>query len=339
MNRRVLRRAAVPVAALALVLTACGGQDETDGGTGSDETTSEETADGEETEEGEALSGEIVVDGSSTVEPLTSAAGELFKEEQPDVNVSVGTSGTGGGFEKFCIGETDISDASRPIDEEDEVPVCKKNGIEYTELQVAIDALTVVVSSENDFVTCLTTEELATMWGPEAEGEITTWDQVNPDFPSEEIELYGPGTDSGTFDYFTDEINGEEGASRADYNASEDDNATVQGVSGSPNALGYFGFSYFEQNADSLKAVEIDSGDGCVAPSIETARDGSYTPLARPLFIYPSNSATEKKPEVAAFLDFYAANNATIAEAAKFIPLNEEQNTELQNMTSELTGS
>jgi len=321
-NRRVPRRAAVPVAALSLILTACGGQAE-GGGSGDDG----------------SLAGEIVTDGSSTVQPLTQVAGELFKEEQPDVNVSVGTAGTGGGFEKFCIGETDISNASRPIDEEEEVPVCEKNGIEYTELQVAVDALTVVVSAENDFVTCLTTDELATLWGPEAEDKITTWDQVNPDFPSEEIELFGPGTDSGTFDYFTDVINGEEGASRSDYTSSEDDNTLVQGVAGSPNALGYFGFSYYEENADSLKAVEIDSGEGCVPPSPETAQDGTYTPLARPLFIYPSNSAVEEGPELAAFLDFYAENNAEIAEAAKFIPLNEEQSTELQQKTSELTGS
>ncbi len=333
MNRRVLRRAAVPVAALSLVLTACGGQDEGSGGTGDGGSSDGGSSDSE------SLSGEIVTDGSSTVQPLTQVAGELFKEEQPDVNVSVGTSGTGGGFEKFCIGDTDISNASRPIDEEDEVPVCKKNGIEFTELQVATDALTVVVSSENDFVECLTTEELATMWAPEAEKKVTTWDQVNPDFPSEPLELFGPGTDSGTFDYFTDEINGEEGASRADYNASEDDNTIVQGVSGSPNAIGYFGFSYFEENSDSLKALEIDSGDGCVAPSAEAAQDGSYTPLARPLFVYPATSAVEDKPQVAAFLDFYAANNAEIAEAAKFIPLNEDQATELQDMTSELTGS
>ncbi|MBA2574197.1 MAG: PstS family phosphate ABC transporter substrate-binding protein [Nocardioidaceae bacterium] len=333
MNRRVLRRAAVPVAALSLVLTACGGQDEGSGGTGDGGSSDGGSSDSE------SLSGEIVTDGSSTVQPLTQVAGELFKEEQPDVNVSVGTSGTGGGFEKFCIGDTDISNASRPIDEEDEVPVCKKNGIEFTELQVATDALTVVVSSENDFVECLTTEELATMWAPEAEKKVTTWDQVNPDFPSEPLELFGPGTDSGTFDYFTDEINGEEGASRADYNASEDDNTIVQGVSGSPNAIGYFGFSYFEENSDSLKALEIDSGDGCVAPSAEAAQDGSYTPLARPLFVYPATSAVEDKPQVAAFLDFYAANNAEIAEAAKFIPLNEDQTTELQDMTSELTGS
>jgi len=322
-NRRFLCNAAIPAAVLSLALAACGGQSEgSSSGSGGDT----------------ALSGEIVVDGSSTVQPLTAAAGELFKQENPDVNVSVGTAGTGGGFEKFCLGDTDISDASRAIEAE-EITICKKNDVGYTELQVATDALTVVTSAENDFVTCLTTDELKTMWEPAAEGEITTWDQVNPDFPAEPIELYGPGTDSGTFDYFTDEINGEEGASRSDYNASEDDNAIVQGVSGSPNAVGYFGFSYFEENAEDLKAIEIDSGDGCVAPSAETAQDGSYTPLARPLFIYPANASVEEKPEVAAFVDFYAANIVDIVEAAQFIPLNEEQTTELEDTASQLTGS
>jgi phosphate transport system substrate-binding protein len=311
--------AAVPAAVLSLTLAACGGQSEGSSDTGS------------------GVSGEIVTDGSSTVEPLTAVAGELFKEENPDVNVSVGTSGTGGGFEKFCTGVTDISNASRPIDPEEE-KICKENGVDYTELHVANDALTVVVSADNDFVTCLTTDELKTMWEPAAENKVTTWDQVNPDFPAETIELYGPGTDSGTFDYFTDEINGEEGASRSDYNASEDDNLIVQGVSGSDYALGYFGFSYYEENADSLKAVEIDSGDGCVAPSAEAAQDGTYTPLARPLFIYPSNAAVEE-PQVSSFLDFYVENVDTIAETAEFIPLNDDQKAELEQATSQLTGS
>jgi len=319
-NRSALCKAAVPAAVLSLTLVACGGQSEGSSDTGS------------------GVSGEVVTDGSSTVEPLTAVAGELFKEENPDVNVSVGTAGTGGGFEKFCIGDTDISNASRPI-EAGEKKICEKNGIDYTELHVANDALTVVVSADNDFVTCLTTDELQTLWEPAAEDEITTWDQVNPDFPAEEIELYGPGTDSGTFDYFTDEINGEEGASRSDYNASEDDNVIVQGVSGSQYALGYFGFSYYEENADTLKAVEIDSGDGCVAPSAESAQDGTYTPLARPLFIYPSNSAVEDKPQVSSFIDFYAQNDDSIAETAEFIPLNEEQQATLEQAASELTGS
>ncbi len=325
MNTSTLRRRSMPAAAvlsLALALSACGGSNE-------------EAATGGTGDGGTELSGEVLADGSSTVQPLTAAAGELFAEEAPGVNVSVGTSGTGGGFEVFCQGQTDISNASRPIKDE-EVALCEEAGIEFTELQVATDALTVVTSAENDFITCLTTEELATLWGPDADGKVTTWDQVNPDFPSEPIELYGPGTDSGTFDYFTDEINGEEGVSRTDYNASEDDNVIVQGVSGSPNALGYFGYTYYEENADSLKAVEIDSGDGCVAPSAEAAQDGSYTPLARPLFIYVNKASATEKPQVKAFVDFYAGNDAEIAEAAQFIPLNEEQQSALQDAAASL---
>jgi phosphate transport system substrate-binding protein len=322
-KRRTIKIAAAAPAALVLTmgLAACGGQ--SDGSTG---------------EDGGSVSGEVVTDGSSTVEPLTSAAGELFAAEAPEVNVSVGTSGTGGGFEKFCAGDTDISNASRPIKDEDEVPVCKENGVEYTELHVANDALTVVTSAENDWLTCLTTDELATIWEPAAEGKVKTWDQVNPEFPSEPVELYGPGTDSGTFDYFTDEINGEEGASRSDYNSSEDDNVIVQGVSGSPNALGYFGFTYYEENADALKAVEIDSGDGCVAPSVEAAQDGSYTPLARPLFVYVNNASYADKPQVAEFVDFYVANDAEISEAAEYIPLSDEQGSELESTAGELGG-
>ncbi len=315
-----MQAAAAPAAlVLTLTLAACGGNNQASA-------------------DGDSVSGEVVADGSSTVEPLTSAAGELFLEENPDVNVSVGTSGTGGGFEKFCAGDTDISDASRPIDDEEEVPICEKNKVDYTELQVATDALTVVVSADNDFITCLTTEELKTLWEPGAEGKVTTWDQVNPEFPAEKISLYGPGTDSGTFDYFTDEINGEEGASRSDYNASEDDNTIVSGVSGDANALGYFGFSYYEENADALKAVEVDSGDGCVAPSVETAQDGSYTPLARPLFVYVSNKSYADKPQVSAFIDFYVENVADISEAAQFIPLNDEQTGELETQAKSLKG-
>ncbi|MCW2580224.1 MAG: pstS [Blastococcus sp.] len=320
MTTSTLRRRSVPAAAvltLALALSACGGSN--DEGTGGDS----------------SLSGEVLVDGSSTVQPLTAAAGEFFAEEEPGVNVSVATSGTGGGFEVFCQGATDISNASRPIKDE-EIALCEENGIEFTELQVATDALTVVVSAENDFVSCLTTDELATLWGPGAEGTVTTWDQVNPAFPAEEIELYGPGTDSGTFDYFTDEINGEEGVSRTDYNASEDDNVIVQGVSGSANAIGYFGYTYFEENADALKAVDIDSGAGCVAPSADAAQDGSYAPLARPLFIYVSGAAAAEKPEVAAFVDFYATNADRIAEAAQFIPLNDEQRGKLESAASSI---
>ena len=317
MNRTPYR-AAAPAALLLLALTACGGANEE-----AVEGTGETSAAG-----GTELSGEVLVDGSSTVQPLTAAAGELFNQEQSGVNVSVGTSGTGGGFEVFCQGSTDISNASRAIKEE-EAALCEEAGIEFTELTVATDALTVVVSAENDFIECLTVEELATLWGPEAEGTVTTWDQVNPEFPAEPIELYGPGTDSGTFDYFTDSINGEEGASRTDYNASEDDNVIVQGVSGSPNALGYFGYTYFEENADALKAVQVDNGEGCVEPSAETAADGTYAPLSRPLFIYVSNTSFTEKEEVAEFVRFYADQDAAIAEAAQYIPLNEEASAEL----------
>ncbi|WP_104523729.1 PstS family phosphate ABC transporter substrate-binding protein [Blastococcus atacamensis] len=316
MTTSTLRRRSAPAAAvlsLALALSACGGSNEEQAGGGDS-----------------AMSGDVLSDGSSTVAPLTSAAAEFFAEEEPGVNVSVATSGTGGGFEVFCQGNTDISNASRPIKDE-EIAACEENGVEYTELTVARDALTVVTSAENDFITCLSTEQLATLWGPEAEGTITTWDQVDPSFPAEPIELYGPGTDSGTFDYFTDEINGEEGVSRTDYNASEDDNVIVQGVSGSSNALAYFGFTYYEENAQSLKAIEIDSGDGCVAPSAETVQDGTYTPLGRPLFIYVNNASYSEKPAVAAFVDFYAQSDAEIAEAAQYIPLNDEQRAELES--------
>ena len=313
MKRITLSRAASLPAALVLAVgvSACGGQNQSEA-------------------EGGGTTGEVIADGSSTVQPLTAAAGELFAEEQPGVNVSVATSGTGGGFEKFCQGQTDISNASRPIKDE-EAALCEENGIEFTELRVATDALTVVTSKENKFIECMTVEELNTLWAPEAEGTVTMWNQVNPEWPAEPIELYGPGTDSGTFDYFTDEINGEEGASRSDYNASEDDNVIVQGVSGSPNALGYLGYTYFEENSGSLEAVAIDSGEGCVEPSAETAEDGSYTPLARPLFIYVNNQSYQEKPQVQAFIDYYVENVNQIAEAAQYITLSEDQVAELQD--------
>ena len=318
MNRKTVRTSLTATAALtlALSLTACGG-----------------TTNGDPN----AVTGEIVSDGSSTVQPLTAAAGELFAGENPGANVSVGTSGTGGGFEKFCAGETDISNASRPIKDEEKA-ACEKAGVAFTELRVATDALTVVVSKDNTTVECLTVEELKTMWEPAAEGKVTTWKQVRGDLPAEKLELYGPGTDSGTFDYFTDEINGEEGASRSDYNASEDDNVLVKGVAGSKNALGYFGYTYFEENAKQLKAVQVDSGDGCVAPSAETAADGTYTPLARPLFVYVNNASYKDKPQVAAFIDFYVKNDAKISEAAQFITLNDEQRSELEKTAAGLAG-
>jgi len=276
----------------------------------------------------EKLSGDVIADGSSTVGPLTIGAATAFREVQPDVNVEVGIRGTGGGFERFCAGETDISDASRPIDEEDEAPVCADAGIEYDDYYVAIDALTLIVNAENDWATCLTTEQLKTIWEPEAEGKITNWNQVDPSFPDEPLTLAGAGTDSGTFDYFTEQINGEEGASRTDYNASEDDNVTVQAVAGDKGALGYLGYTYYEENTDTLKALEIDGGGGCVAPSAETARDGTYAPLSRPLFIYVSTESLTTKPQVAGFVDYYLENVIALAEANQFIPVTEEDVTE-----------
>jgi phosphate transport system substrate-binding protein len=305
--RKLLAFAACGV--LALGVAACGDDDDDGGGNGGG-------GGG-----GGNLSGTIRVDGSSTVGPLTEAAAEMFQAENPDVRVTVGTSGTGGGFEKFCAGETDISDASRQI-EDDEAAICKKNNVTYEEVQVANDGLTVVVNPNNDFATCLTVAELKKVWEPKS--KVNNWSQVNPDFPDQEMELFGAGTDSGTFDYFTEAINGEEGASRTDYNATEDDNVTVQGVQGSEGGMGYFGLSYAEQNPDAVKPVEIDGGGGCVAPSAETVQDGSYKPLSRPLFIYPSGKALQR-PEVKAFVDFYLANQDQITEQALFVPMTDAQ--------------
>ncbi len=271
-----------------------------------------------------ALSGEIVSDGSSTVGPLTQAVAEEFNAQAPNVQTSVDISGTGGGFERFCAGETDISDASRPIKDE-EIATCEEAGIEYTEIVIANDGLSVVVNPDNDWLDCVTVEQLATIWGPESEGTVTSWSDVDPSFPDETIELYRAGTDSGTFDYFTDAINGEEGAIRTDYTPSEDDNLTVQGVSGAVGAMGFFGLSYAEQNADSVKLLEVDAGDGCVLPSSETVQDGSYTPLGRPLFIYVNNAKYAESPALQGFVDFYLENEEQIAEEALFIDLTDEQ--------------
>ncbi|MGA1667315.1 MAG: PstS family phosphate ABC transporter substrate-binding protein [Candidatus Nanopelagicales bacterium] len=300
----------------ALVLAACGGGSSTDSG-GSD------------------LTGAVRVDGSSTVYPLTALAAEDFMAANPGVQVTVGSSGTGGGFEKFCRGETDANDASRAIKDE-EAANCEAAGIDFAQLQVAVDALTVVVNKENTWATCLTVEELNKIWAPDS--TVNNWNQVRADFPDVPLELFGAGTDSGTFDYFTDAINGEEGASRTDYTPTEDDNITVQGVSGSQGGLGYFGFTYFEENTDKLTAVEIDSGAGCVAPSVQSAQDGTYTPLARPLFVYVSRQALAQ-PQVKAFFDYYVANDTTIAADALFIPLNDEQKAKLESDYAAISGS
>jgi phosphate transport system substrate-binding protein len=278
------------------------------------------------------LSGRIQIDGSSTVGPYATAAAERFRSGNPNVRITVGVSGTGGGFERFCRGETDISNASRPIKDE-ERQACENRGIDFVELQVANDALTVVVNTDNDWVDCLTVEQLRKIW--DQGSKVRTWKDVDPSWPDERIRLYGPGTDSGTFDYFTDEINGEEGRSRSDYSASEDDNVVVQGVSGDKGALGYFGLSYYEQNKDRLKAVAIDGGDGCVEPTVENAQTGKYKPLSRPLLMYVKTEALSR-PEVKAFLEFVLENEQEIAETAEFVPLTDEQ---LQKSKSDLSTS
>ena len=294
--------------ALTMTLAACGGGNNTDGSGNADGT-----------------SGSVMIDGSSTVYPLSAIAAEDFQNENPGVRVTVGSSGTGGGFEKFCRGETDANDASRPI-KDGEAADCEANGITWGSLTLAIDAMTVVVNKNNDWANCLTTDQLAQIWAPNS--TVSNWNEIDPSFPDEPLALFGPGTDSGTFDYFTGEINGEEGASRTDFTPSEDDNVIVQGVSGSKGGLGYFGFTYYEENTDELKAVSIDSGAGCVAPSVETARDGSYTPLSRPLFVYVSTQALAR-PEVASFFQYYVDNDAEIAKSALYIPLSEDGQAEL----------
>ncbi len=269
---------------------------------------------------GGATSSTVSADGSSTVGPYVTSAAEGFRKDGGG-DVTVGISGTGGGFDRFCRGETDLSDASRPIKDE-EAEICAANGVEYIVLEVANDALTVVVNRDNDWVSCLTVDDLEAIWEPGS--KVTSWSQVRDSFPDEPLKLFGPGTDSGTFDYFTQEIVGEEGASRTDFSASEDDNVVVQGVAGTPGGLGYFGFSYFEENQGTLKALEIDGGDGCVAPSVESAQGGTYAPLSRPLFVYASTEALQR-PEVESFLRYMLDNEPAIAERAQFVPLDEQQ--------------
>jgi phosphate transport system substrate-binding protein len=269
------------------------------------------------------LTGNILIDGSSTVAPLMTLLAEDFQDENSGVRVTVGTSGTGGGFEKFCAGETDIANASREI-KESEIEACKANGIEFLEVIIANDALSVVVNNDNTWAKCLTVDQLQTMWGPEAEGKVSNWNQIDASFPNQSLNLFGAGTDSGTFDYFTKEINGEEGSSRTDYNPSEDDNVTVKGVEGDKGALGYFGFSYLEENITKVKALEVDGGKGCVAPSLENVQNGTYTPLSRPLYVYVSLKGAQRE-EVKAFFEFVGENLDSLTEEALFIPLNDDQ--------------
>ena len=321
MKSTSIRRAVVPgIAALALVLSGCGGDD---GDSGSDGGNSDVT-------------GDVLVDGSSTVFPMSQAAGELLREEAPKVKVSVSEAGTGGGFERFCADETDVSDASRPIKEDEEAPICADAGIEYTELQVATDALTVVVHPDLA-VDCLTTDQLIKLWEPGS--TVTNWDQLDPSFPDQEISLFGPGTDSGTYDYMAaDVIGAESETTREDYEASGDDNVLVQGVAGTEGATGYFGYSYYEENQDSLKALAIDDSNGCVEPSAETAQAGEYTPLARPLFIYVNNAKYTDNEAVKTFVDFYIENLSAIAESALFIPLSDDLYDETKTALAGISG-
>jgi phosphate transport system substrate-binding protein len=262
--------------------------------------------------------GQVSMDGSSTVYPISEAVAEEFMAaNEGKVRVTVGLSGTGGGFKRFCAGETDISNASRPI-KDSERELCAGSGVEYIEVPVASDGLTVAVNPANNFLQCLTVAELKKIWEPGS--TVKRWSDVRAGLPNREIKLYGPGTNSGTFDYFTEAINGKEDASRADYTASEDDNVLVQGVEGDVEALGYFGYAYYKENATKLKAVGIDSGAGCVLPSEETVRNTTYKPLSRPLMIYVSKAALQR-PEVNAFVKFYLENAAELVPQVGYVAL------------------
>jgi phosphate transport system substrate-binding protein len=310
-DRNVLRgRVLAGVALAALALAGCGGNNNA----GSGATSAPE------------LSGSVLVDGSSTVAPLSKAAADIFKETNSKVNVTVGTSGTGGGFTKFCKGETDISDASRKI-KDTEAAACASANIKHAEFIIANDALSVTVSKDNTWADCLTTAQLKKIW--DKGSTVKNWKEVDPSFPDQKLDLFGPGTDSGTFDYFTAAINGKEDQSRSDYTASENDNVLVSGVAGSKGGLGYFGFTYAEENKDKLKTLKVDGGGGCVAPSVATAQDGTYKPLSRPLYIYANTKSMADKPQVKAFVDFYAQKIDEIVTEAKFIPLTAAQKQEL----------
>lgn len=265
-----------------------------------------------------AQSDQVVVDGSSTVTPIIIGLAERYQGENPDETVSVATSGSGGGFQKFCAGETDISMASRPI-RQSEIDLCTENGINFVELPIAFDGLAVVVGADNEFAECLTVEELNTMWNFDAEGTVTSWSDVRGDFPNTPLVLFGPGTDSGTFDYFNEAILDEDDI-RADFTPSEDDNVIVTGVAGTPGGLGFFGLAFFEENSDVLNVVAVDGGNGCVAPSPETVGDGTYAPLSRPLFIYVRATSLAKS-SVRSFVDYVLDDQGTTAAEVGYIAL------------------
>ncbi|MEI6446450.1 MAG: PstS family phosphate ABC transporter substrate-binding protein [Actinomycetes bacterium] len=303
MTKRDISVAAL--ASLALTVAACGGSSSSDGGD---------------------LSGSIRVDGSSTVFPFAQTAGESFNGNSPNVKIAIGESGTGGGFEKFCAGETDISNASRPIDPE-EAALCKKNGITYQQVQVANDGIAIVANPSLN-VDCLTVDQLKQVWNKGS--SVNSLSQLDPKLSSTPLSLYGPGTDSGTFDFFTEKVNGEKGVTREKYQASEDDNQLVKGVEGDKGGFGYFGFSYAEGAGDQLKIVAVDDGKGCVAPSKETIQNGSYAPLSRPLFMYVNEKSMSQR-QVAAFLKDTVDGAVSIADTAKLVPLTDTQLTDAQS--------
>jgi phosphate transport system substrate-binding protein len=308
--------------ALALGVAACGDDDNGGGG-------------------GSNLSGTIKMDGSSTVFPFAQAAAEKFQEENPDVEITVGEAGTTGGFEKFCAGETDISDASRPI-EGPEKKACADGGVKYGEFQVANDGISIVTNPAIE-LSCLSTDQLKELWDEGSTvknlSELGDDPETGDPLPDAELSLFGPGTDSGTFDYFTETINGVEGQSRKDYQPSEDDNVLVEGVAGDTGGLGYFGFSYYEQNQDTLNLVSVADGNSgkCVAPSNETIQSGEYAPLSRPLFMYPSDDAA-KRPEVDAFIKYIVDNYEEIADQAFIVPMDSSQGEKAKSSVEEITG-
>ena len=315
------RRLGALALATALAISACGGGGGTSaapsstGGTGARTGAHGSVAPAD-------ISGTVTIDGSSTVYPITEAVAEEFQLANTGVRVPTSLSGTGGGFKKFCAGETDINDASRSIkaDDDGEGLACAANGVEYVELQVAIDGLTVVVNPANSFAACLTVEELAKIYGPDSPQGLM-WSDVRADFPAEPVNRFMPGADSGTFDYFTEEVNGELDAATQFATQSEDDNVLVTGVAGDVNAISFFGYAYFVENSDKLKALEVDGGSGCVAPTETTINDGSYAPLSRPLFIYPDVGKARERPELKAFVDFYLENTNVLSAEVGYIPL------------------
>ncbi len=300
-------------AALSLSLAACGGGDAG----------------------GDAVTGAVVLDGSSTVFPIAEAVAEEFQLANPGARVTVGVSGSGGGFERFCRGETDLSNASRPINQ-GERDACAAAGITFTELSVAWDGLSVIVNPANDFVECLTVQELRRIWEPGS--SVRTWRDVRPTWPAENIRLYGPGTDSGTFDYFTETIVGESGASRPDFQASEDDNILVQGVAGDRFALGYFGYAYYAENQSRLKLVAVDGGSGCVRPTDATIEDRTYAPLARPLLVYVKHSALQR-PAVRAYVEFLLTESPAIVPSTGYHALSSQEYAEALAQIREAAGS